>query len=114
MSRSLAQKGLSALLTLACAAAAFLVALDAPAPSRGPVFALTGAGGALTLQNDRAGVAIFQAANLRPGGVAEGVVTLSATGAGTSRCACAASRAPSTPARAAACSPTGLRSRSTT
>ena len=78
MSRSLARRGLSALLTLACAAAAFLVALDAPAPTRAPAFALTGAGGALTLANDRHGAAILQAGDLRPGDVAEGVVTLSA------------------------------------
>ena len=78
MSRSLARRGLSALLTLACAAAAFLVALDAPAPTRAPAFALTGAGGALTLANDRQGAAILQAGDLRPGDVAEGVVTLSA------------------------------------
>jgi len=82
VSRSTARKGLSALLTLACAAAAILVALAAPAPSHGPAFALTGADGALALHNDRQGAAILQAAGLRPGDVAEGTVTLSATGAG--------------------------------
>ena len=83
MSRATARRGLSALLTLACALAAVLVALGGPtpAPQRGPAFSLAGAG-ALTLQNDRAGTAILQATGLRPGGVAEGTVTVWATGGG--------------------------------
>ena len=76
MSRTTARRGLSALLTLAFAAAALLVALGAPAPSHGPAFALTGAGGALTLENDRHGAAILQAGGLRPGDVAEGTVAV--------------------------------------
>ena len=82
MSRATARRGLTTLLTLACAAGAILVALAAPAPVHGPAFALTGADGALTLHNDRRGAAILQAAGLRPGDVAEGTLTLSATGAG--------------------------------
>jgi hypothetical protein len=78
VSRTLARRGLSALLTLACAAAAFLVALDQPAPSRAPAFALAGADGALTLRNDREGAALLQAAGLRPGATVEGSVTLGA------------------------------------
>ncbi len=78
MSRSLARKGLSTLLALAVAAVAILVALDAPAPRRAPAFALTAAGGALALESDRAGAAILQAGNLRPGDEIAGEVTLSA------------------------------------
>lgn len=78
MSRATARRGLSALLALACAAAVLLVALDRPAPSRAPAFALA-ADGALALQNDRAGAAILSAAGLRPGGGTEGTVTLAAT-----------------------------------
>ena len=72
MSRATARRGLSALLALACAAAALLTLHEQPAPSRAPAFALA-ADGALTLQSDRHGVAILQAAGMRPGDVAEGV-----------------------------------------
>ena len=81
MSRHGARRGLSALLTLALAAAAVLLVAGRPAPARGPAFALA-ADGALTLDNDRAGGAILQAAALRPGDLAEGTVTLTATGGG--------------------------------
>ena len=86
MSRAAARRGLSALLTLAVAAAAVLIALDRPAPSHPPAFALA-AGGALTLTNDRAGTAILQAGALRPGATAEGTVTLTASSAATLRLA---------------------------
>ncbi len=80
MSRTLAHRGLSALLALACVAAALLVLHEEPAPSRAPAFALA-ADGALTLQSDRHGVAILQAAGMRPGDVTQGTVTLSVSAA---------------------------------
>ena len=86
MSRAAARRGLSALLTLAVAAAAMLIALDRPAPTHPPAFALA-AGGALTLANDRAGTAILQAGALRPGATAEGTVTLTPSAAATLRLA---------------------------
>jgi hypothetical protein len=76
VSRAASRRGLSALFALACAAAALLMPAEQPAPSRAPAFALA-AGGALALQSDRHGVAILQAAGLRPGDGAEGTATLS-------------------------------------
>jgi len=78
MTRTTARRGLAALLTLACLAGALLVAGARPAPTRAPAFTLA-AGGALTLQSDRHGVAILQAGGMRPGDGAEGTATLTAS-----------------------------------
>ena len=86
MSRAAARRGLSALLTLACAAAALLVALDAPgAVARARVRAAARRRRARRWQNDRHGAAILQAGGLRPGDAAEGTVTLSAAARPRSR-----------------------------
>jgi hypothetical protein len=78
VSRTTARRGLSALIVLACLAAALLAVQAQPAPSRAPAFMLA-ADGALALQSDRHGVAILQAAGMRPGDGAEGIATLWAT-----------------------------------
>jgi hypothetical protein len=76
VSPAVARRALPALVVLTGLAAALLLARVQPAPSRTPAFSLA-AGGALTLQSDRHGVAILQADAMRPGDRAEGTATLS-------------------------------------